>query len=77
VYPNPTNGIINISLITEQENGSYEMVISDITGKQVYNALTGKQTILDLNQLGLKSGLYFLRFSSQYYNGRVRIIFVK
>ena len=56
IYPNPTNGIINIILPDNKFIANLE--ISDITGKIIYSQqLKNKKNIIDLSNY--KSGIYF------------------
>ena len=57
VYPNPTQNIITIST---QNNKIFEVVLTDINGKEITKLSNQiNQTHLDLS--GLTNGLYFLR----------------
>lgn len=57
VYPNPTQNIITIST---QNNKIFEVVLTDINGKEITKLSNQiNQTHLDLS--GLNNGLYFLR----------------
>jgi hypothetical protein len=55
VYPNPTNGILNVRSNSLNE---LKVVVFDITGKEVYHTAHAAETI-DLGYLG--NGLYFIR----------------
>ena len=58
IYPNPSNGIINISV-----DNKYYLEVLDITGKIIYTQnLDLKNTFIDLSNQ--KSGLYIMRFSN-------------
>lgn len=62
VYPNPSYGILNISL--EDHNGqTVDLMIYDMRGKQVLSQkITGSQATLDLAEL--QAGAYMLRLAS-------------
>lgn len=65
VYPNPTSGIINISL-TGTDNTSVIVSLYDITGKEVavlFNGKNNAQTPLsfDLNDMGISNGVYYVK----------------
>jgi len=59
IYPNPTNGVFNV--ITNQEN-SYEVLVFDMLGKQVFHQVDFKDGSLDLSSL--QRGSYFLKVSN-------------
>ncbi len=58
VYPNPTSGLVNITL---QENVAVSL--SDVTGRIIYLQSFDKLNTLDLTFLS--DGLYYLTFTSQ------------
>jgi hypothetical protein len=56
VYPNPSNGIVNIAL-PEFKGGSY--IVRDVTGKEVIaSTLTSNETAIDCS--ALTNGVYFV-----------------
>jgi hypothetical protein len=75
VYPNPTTGLISIRLITEEVTNRIDLLLFDLTGKQVRHATTGNPGIMDLS--GLPAGLYILKVNSSKYSARLRIILLK
>jgi len=61
LYPNPSNGLIRVN--TGIEDFPIEIAVRDLNGKLVRNMLiTNSQEQIDLTDL--KSGLYFLSYSS-------------
>jgi len=75
VYPNPTNGIININLI-DLPNQTLQASLFDVKGAQVYGSTINVNSknqieILDLNKLS--SGMYILKLVSNDYNFNQRI----
>ncbi|MBI1286682.1 MAG: T9SS type A sorting domain-containing protein [Flavobacteriales bacterium] len=68
VYPNPTNGTINLAFdVTERDQ--FQVVLLNEMGQEVYrssaNCSIGRQRIsLDKQTLGLSEGLYFVKVSS-------------
>lgn len=56
VYPNPTNGVININIC---ESGDYEWEISDLSGKVVKNGTIDESSVIDVS--GFNSGMYILK----------------
>lgn len=70
VYPNPSNGLINIKLEGATET-SYIIEIFDVTGSMIFKSsiLEAKDSELsievDLRKLGLKSGLYMINLKSE------------
>ncbi|HFA48802.1 MAG TPA: T9SS type A sorting domain-containing protein [Bacteroidetes bacterium] len=66
IFPNPTNGNINVNLIIENSQ-NLKVDLLDISGKyiaQLYDApfIKGQELIFDAQQ---KSGIYILRFATQ------------
>ncbi|MBK7041079.1 MAG: T9SS type A sorting domain-containing protein [Bacteroidetes bacterium] len=65
VYPNPTQGALNIAFDMKQP-GDIELMISDLLGKKVYSAkntihASGNQQLqIDLSPYHLTKGIYFL-----------------
>ncbi|MFZ4771494.1 MAG: T9SS type A sorting domain-containing protein, partial [Ferruginibacter sp.] len=59
VFPNPTDGIINIKDITE--NNEFMVLVYDITGKKCFEKANEKQ--IDISSLD--NGMYFLEIFSQ------------
>jgi hypothetical protein len=76
-YPNPTKGIINISVLADEETRVYDMVLTDIAGKTVYQVVAGNQAVIDLRNTGVRPGIYTLKVTSGRLIGWVRIVFVK
>lgn len=60
VYPNPSEGLITISNANNEKN---TIVISNATGKVVYNQLVSMDTSIDLSSFG--SGLYVVNVSNE------------
>lgn len=75
-WPNPSGGFINISVLTAEETGTFNLMLTDLAGKIVYQAVTGRSAAIDLRIQGLQPGLYILRISSGTSSGWLRIIFV-
>jgi alpha-tubulin suppressor-like RCC1 family protein len=69
VYPNPTNGIINI-----QAKNNYSLTIYDITGKQMlsYQPTNGLNSTFDISNL--PNGVYYLKLQSDNYYQTKKII---
>jgi len=62
VYPNPTNGIINIS--AKEINANYQIEIIDISGKRVLkDKLNSSQKQVNIENLS--NGLYYLHLSNK------------
>lgn len=67
VAPNPTNGLINISLSNEGDN--IKIVLSDLTGKVIAtpieeNIQTSNLYTIDMNTLVQTQGVYLLKITS-------------
>ena len=59
IYPNPSNGIVNIDL---DENGEFSIEVTDILGKTISRETIKSNTILNLNNLD--KGVYFVTVSN-------------
>jgi hypothetical protein len=61
LYPNPNNGLFSIEFIKPIQNEKSEILITDLSGKQVYNGLFLKEeTIKQIDISYFKSGIYML-----------------
>ena len=58
VYPNPTNGNININLDHNAENASIK--VYDLTGKIIYESVINNSYKANVNLNDFAAGLYFL-----------------
>ncbi len=69
VFPNPSNGILNVIL---SDNKSTKIQISDLSGRVVYNSLVAGNNIIDVSWL--KGGLYFLSIENESFKDVHKII---
>jgi len=69
VYPNPSNGNINIEL---DENGDYHVQINDVVGKNIYRNNINTNTSLNLE--GLNQGIYFVTISNEEKSNTTKLI---
>lgn len=77
VYPNPGKGIFNISL-KEAVSGNYQISVTDISGKSVYNEnikVTDGQLMKSLDLNKLTAGVYLLEIksSAQSYQTKLQV----
>ena len=56
VYPNPNNGILNISLINSNDNQTIE--IKNVIGQTVYSQIAGNSATATINLSNIKKGIY-------------------
>ena len=63
VYPNPSEGVINVSNDTNVEN---TIVVTDIAGKVVATKVASTATTIDLGNFG--TGIYLVEVANQ--NGK-------
>ncbi|RMB58586.1 T9SS C-terminal target domain-containing protein [Dokdonia sinensis] len=61
VYPNPSNGDINISIAQAQGEGS--VTIYDINGRQVFNQKVSLEGTVNVQAQGLSTGIYILEIN--------------
>ena len=59
IYPNPSNGIINIENLNNTEN---TIIVYDVLGKIVYNAVSSSSISIDLTENG--NGVYIIEISN-------------
>ncbi|MBM77663.1 MAG: hypothetical protein CL846_04215 [Crocinitomicaceae bacterium] len=59
IYPNPSNGIINIENLNNTEN---TIVVYDVLGKIVHNAVSSSSISIDLTENG--NGVYIIEISN-------------
>jgi len=79
VYPNPSNGIVNINTpFINSDNSSNQINVLDINGQVVYstelNVLTNIQQI-DLSNLN--NGIYFIQYSNGVSTETVKVSIIK
>ena len=61
LYPNPTDGHFSIELVNPLQSEKCEIVITDLSGKQVYHGSLLQEEILKHFDLsGVKSGIYIM-----------------
>jgi uncharacterized repeat protein (TIGR02059 family) len=61
IYPNPNDGHFTVDFVNPIQNDNSEIVISDLTGKQVFRGFVSKEELskhFDLSEI--KSGIYVL-----------------
>jgi len=77
VYPNPTQGLITVQLMTDDAAEVMEVTIYSSTGKTLEHKLIGNPGLIDLSGLGLPDGMYILSVRTSYYSGRRAVILAK
>ena len=65
IYPNPSNGVFSI-----ENTENYEITISDISGRIVFNAKNVDKTQVEIQ----KSGMYLINFKSETRNFSSKIV---
>jgi hypothetical protein len=66
IYPNPSQGIVNLKFITT-ENNNYHVIIADLSGKVVYRKIIDKNSNNILERIDLSNlpaGLYAVNIST-------------
>lgn len=66
VYPNPSEGLINIEYSIEKEDANAQIIVNDIFGKVIHHSgnLTSNQGIYHLNLSDNASGIYLVKLFS-------------
>jgi hypothetical protein len=77
VFPNPTNGLITVQLLTDENESTVEVLIYSASGKIIKQAVIGNPGLIDLSGLGLPDGMYILKVNSSKYQARRAVILVK
>ncbi|MBK7713171.1 MAG: DUF4990 domain-containing protein [Bacteroidales bacterium] len=66
LYPNPNNGQFNIEFLVPLENARNEIVISDLSGNQVYReVVSSEETSKEFDLPYIRSGVYILMVVSK------------
>lgn len=81
VYPNPTEGVLNVSLSKEMLNTSLQVVVYDITGKMIENQLVkaaAANQSVQFDFTSLNNGIYFVALLDNNINkGMIRFVISK
>ena len=73
VFPNPSNGILNLKLVSESVPGQHQIRLFGAVGRVVYSAkVTGTSNRLDFSRL--PKGVYILKFQNERTDISTRII---
>ena len=62
VYPNPSSGIINIANTENIKNS--EIIITDISGKEIYRTSVDNQTSVTIDLTAHANGIYFIKIET-------------
>ncbi len=66
VYPNPTQGIVNIQFI-EEDKSIKTIQVYDALGKQVIEIVENNESEISINLSGFNQGIYFIKVQSANY----------
>jgi hypothetical protein len=72
IYPNPSNGNINISSILDA--GDVTISIVDLNGRKVFTQEVELQSSVNINAEGLKTGVYILQINGNNYTHTAKLI---
>ena len=62
LYPNPNDGYVSIEFVNPLKNEKSNLVVTDLTGKQIYsNTLLSSESIQQIDLSDKKPGFYILR----------------
>jgi hypothetical protein len=75
VYPNPATDHITISVVKAEEYKQFKVKLYNINGMLVYQGISSNNDIIDLGDLGLNSGIYFINIETDEFVETVKIIF--
>lgn len=74
IYPNPSNGVINI--VNPFGGATTSCILTDITGKQIIN-LTSEQSIIRLTTENMPQGIYMVKLSGSNKETLTSTIFIQ
>jgi 23S rRNA U2552 (ribose-2'-O)-methylase RlmE/FtsJ len=61
LYPNPNNGQFSIEFVNPIQNEKSEVIISDMSGKQVYSSQLSREDVLKHFDLSdIQAGMYIM-----------------
>ncbi len=72
IYPNPSNGNINIKSLIE--TGDAKVSIYDMNGREVYNTEVSLQNTVNINAENLTTGLYIMQIKGVDYSHIAKLI---
>ncbi|UCH14928.1 MAG: CotH kinase family protein [Bacteroidales bacterium] len=75
VYPNPTSDHVVISLDSPEEYQQLDIRLYNTNGMLVYQSVEENNAIVNLNNLGLSHGIYFIRIETDNVIETAKIIF--
>jgi|GEM_PF-3314286 len=77
VYPNPSNGQINLEIKLENRS-DIELSITDINGRLVHNVnFSAENDTYQVNTSGLRPGLYIVNLNAGTYNYKQKLVITK
>ena len=75
IFPNPSDGILNITLTQTIGNSSIEL--TDISGRIILRMGAEENNQINLSELGLESGCYFVKIENNNSSAVEKVVFVK
>ena len=63
IYPNPSNGVVNVSI--ENYSGNLNVEIYDINGRKVFSNTGNYSTDKAISLQGLQAGVYVLKLEGE------------
>ncbi|MCW3084376.1 MAG: hypothetical protein JWP12_1742 [Bacteroidetes bacterium] len=73
VFPNPANGDVQISISNPKAADEYEVLITDVLGKEVRSFMTGPATPA-VNTTDLASGMYYITLRNKEFSSTQKLI---
>lgn len=77
LYPNPNNGTFTYLNVCDKEELNSTILISDMSGRTVYNATIYNNSPLELNLSHLPDGLYFIKVTNKNSSDNFKLNIVK
>jgi hypothetical protein len=77
VFPNPTNGLINVSVNVTGDEKNMEVILTDLAGRVIYRRqLDAHQgnTTMQMNTSSFPKGAYFLELNNSHSRAVKKII---
>jgi hypothetical protein len=75
IYPNPTSDYIVVSIDSPEEYIQLDIKLYNINGMLVYQAIEENNTTVNLKNIGLSQGIYFIRIETDDFVETSKILF--
>ncbi|MCU0408515.1 MAG: CotH kinase family protein [Bacteroidales bacterium] len=77
LYPNPTTGIIRVEINSFEPDRTYEMILSDMSGRITGRIETGRESVIDLRRFKASQGVYILTVRSGKQSRKLKVVVIR